>query len=229
LASLKGKAEQESKFPNRDEQANSFRISLRQIPGICASRNLHRKEEYTLRHINVIPRRRLFAFCRIMSGAGMLCVLLGMGTPEVKPDWATGFYLIAAEASTAAALPQPSNSQQVVQYSNRFLQDPDAEPARFLLLGKRPDVPLELAMLPKYTAQGGNGLPELQIELTKDSARALEVLTREHLGQEVAFVVDGEPITIHKIRSVISGGRFVLSRCTDTACQYIYGRLKAEQ
>jgi hypothetical protein len=41
----------------------------------------------------------------------------------------------------------------------------------------------------------------------------------------VVFVLDDEPVTLHKIRSVITGGQFRISRCTDTACQYIYGRL----
>jgi preprotein translocase subunit SecD len=65
----------------------------------------------------------------------------------------------------------------------------------------------------------------LWLELTPEAGSKLEKLTREHLGGRVAFVIDGEPVTLHKIRSVITGGQFRLSRCTDTACQYIYGRL----
>ena len=63
------------------------------------------------------------------------------------------------------------------------------------------------------------------VELTPEAARQLEKLSREHLGERVAFVIEGEPVTIHRIRSVISDGKFRLSRCTDKACQYIYGRL----
>ncbi len=181
-----------------------------------------------MRHIEGIRKRQFMTLWKLLAGIAMASLLLGMGASDVRSDWRTGFYLIAGDAPSAAALPQPNSSQQIVQYSNRFLQDPDSEPSRYLLLPAKPDVPLKLAKLPEYTEKGANGLPELQIELTLDAARALEALTREHLGQTVAFVVDGEPITIHKIRSVITGGRFVLSRCTDTACQYIYGRLKAE-
>ena len=65
----------------------------------------------------------------------------------------------------------------------------------------------------------------MRLELSLDAAGKLEKLTREHLGGRVAFVIDGEPVTLHKIRSVITGGQFRLSRCTDTACRYIYGRL----
>jgi preprotein translocase subunit SecD len=76
--------------------------------------------------------------------------------------------------------------------------------------------------------EGQNGFPELRLELRAEAARRLETLTREHLGGRVAFVIDGEPVTLHKIRSVITGGQFRLSRCTDTACQYVYGRLVAK-
>jgi preprotein translocase subunit SecD len=181
-----------------------------------------------LKNTERIRNRQILTAWKLVVCITIICILSGMGTADVEPKWQTGFYLVIGEAPSAAALPQPNSSQQVMQYSNRFLLDPDSEPSRYLLLASRPDVPLKLVKSPEYTPKGANGFPELQMELTADAARALETLTRKHLGQEVAFVVDGEPVTIHKIRSAITGGRFVLSRCTDTACQYIYGRLKTE-
>jgi len=136
-----------------------------------------------------------------------------------------GFYLIAAEADSAAALPTPSAGQQVVLYDYKFLQVTERGKPRYLLLPKNADVPLILASNPELQKKGANGFPELRLELTPEAAGMLERLTREHLGGKVAFMIDGEPVTIHKIRSVITGGQFHLSRCTDTACQYIYGRL----
>jgi preprotein translocase subunit SecD len=141
----------------------------------------------------------------------------------------TGFYLIAAEAATPDALPAPSNKQQVVRYDYKFLRNTDSTQPRYLLLPRKPDVLLILAKAPELNQKGENGFPEIRLELTPEAARDLEKLTREHLGQQVSFMLDGEPITIHKIRSVISDGQFRLSRCTDTACQYIYGRLKSNQ
>jgi preprotein translocase subunit SecD len=136
-----------------------------------------------------------------------------------------GFYLIAAEADGASALPAASSEQQVVYYDYKFLQATERGKPRYLLLSKTADVPLILAGKPELQQKGENGFPELRLELTPEAAIKLEKLTREHLGGKVAFVIDGEPVTIHKIRSVITGGQFRLSRCTDTACQYIYGRL----
>ena len=136
-----------------------------------------------------------------------------------------GFYLVVAEAESAAALPAASVEQQVVRYDYKYLRENERGDPRYLLLPKTADVPLMLARTPELQKKGGNGFPELRLELTPEASSKLEKLTREHLGGKVVFVLDGEPVTLHKIRSVITGGQFRLSRCTDTACQYIYGRL----
>jgi preprotein translocase subunit SecD len=136
-----------------------------------------------------------------------------------------GFYLVAAEAETAAALPAASGEQRVVRYDYKYLRETERAQPLYLLLPKTADVQLVLAKAPELRAKGENGFPEMWLELTPEAGSKLEKLTREHLGGRVAFVIDGEPVTLHKIRSVITGGQFRLSRCTDTACQYIYGRL----
>jgi preprotein translocase subunit SecD len=137
----------------------------------------------------------------------------------------TGFYLVAAEADSAAALPAAGVEQQVVLYDYKFLRKSERGKIRYFLLPKIADVPLILATKPELQEKGENGFPELRLELTNEAAKSLERLTREHLGGIVVFMIDGEPVTFSKIRSVITGGQFRLSRCTDTACQYIYGRL----
>ncbi len=137
----------------------------------------------------------------------------------------TGFYLVAAEAESAAALPAAGSEQRVVRYDYKYLRDAERGQPLYLLLAKTADVPLVLAKAPELRGKGENGFPELRLELTSEAASKLEKLTRDHLGGRVAFVIDGEPVTLHKIRSAITGGQFRLSRCTDTACQFIYGRL----
>ena len=163
------------------------------------------------------------------AGIGVLfgCMLLSpcSAGAEGGEKGHAGFYLVAAEAASVAGLPAPASEQQVVRYDYKFLRDAGRVEARYLLLPKRADVPLVLAKAPELEEKGENGFPELRLELTPEAARSLEKLSREHLGQRVAFVIDGEPVTTHKIRSVITDGQFRLSRCTDKACQYIYGRL----
>jgi preprotein translocase subunit SecD len=140
-----------------------------------------------------------------------------------------GFYLVAAEADSVVKLPAPSTEQRLVRYDYKFLRDTERGKPLYLLLPKNADVSLMLSKTPELKDKGENGFPELRLELTPEAANKLEKLTREHLGGKVAFVIDGEPVTLHKIRSIITGGQFRLSRCTDTACQYIYGRLVEKQ
>ena len=136
-----------------------------------------------------------------------------------------GFYLVLAEADSSAVLPAARTDQQIVRYDYRFLRNAEGNKPTYFLLSKIADVPLTLSKTPELQEKGENGFPELRLELTSEAASNLEKLTREHLGGKVVFMIDGEPVTLHKIRSVITGGQFRLSRCTDTACQYIYGRL----
>lgn len=166
----------------------------------------------------------------IAVGAVLACVLLGLSSMEAadQKERQTGFYLVAAEAESASALPVAKDGQRVVRYDYRHLRERERGQPLYLLLPKVADVPLVLAKAPALLKEGENGFPELRLELTAEAARRLETLTREHLGGRVAFVIDGEPVTLHKIRSVITGGQFRLSRCTDTACQYLYGRLVAK-
>ncbi len=164
---------------------------------------------------------------RVAVGVVLACVLLGLGNLEAADlqQRQAGFYLVAAEAESASALPAAKDDQRVVRYDYRHLREGERGQPLYLLLPKVADVPLVLAKAPELLKEGKNGFPELRLELTAQAASRLETLTREHVGGRVAFVIDGEPVTLHKIRSVITGGRFRLSRCTDTACQYIYGRL----
>jgi preprotein translocase subunit SecD len=173
---------------------------------------------------------RAMAGSRMGIGVVIWCMLIlatfaGIKCGQIRQ---TGFYLIATEAATPTALPAPNNEQQVIRYDYKFLRNTDSTQARYLLLPRKPDVALELAKAPELNQKGENGFPDIRLELTTEAARSLEKLTREHLGQHVLFMLDGEPVTIHKIRSVISDGQFRLSRCTDTACQYIYVRLKSK-
>jgi hypothetical protein len=160
----------------------------------------------------------------LISCALMSVVAQAASQPEKHP---AGFYLIAAQAASAEALPRPTAEQQIARYDAKFLVPSERTPAKYLLLPRHPDVELKLAKAPDLE-KGENGFPELRLELTTQAAANLEKLSREHLGQTVSLLIDGEPITIHKIRSVITGAQFRLSRCTDNACEYIRGRLVAE-
>jgi preprotein translocase subunit SecD len=165
-----------------------------------------------------------------MSQAMVLACMLAAAITEgadQPENHQAGFYLVAAEAASAEALPTPTAEQQIVRYDEEFLRHSERKPPRYFLLPRRPDVVLKLAK-PPAIEKSPNGFAGLRLELTKEAAGDLERVSREHLGQLVSLVVDGEVLTVHKIRTVITGGQFRLSRCTDNACEYILGRLTAE-
>ena len=163
------------------------------------------------------------------AGTVLLGVALGAGGVSLqaaaqKRHKQTGFYLVLAESSAAQTLPLPTSEQQILGYDYRFLRTEEREAVKYLRLARRPDVALLLRRPPQRQI-GEGGRTELLLEVTEDAAAALARLTERHLGQQVAFVIDGEVVSTHKIRSVISDGKFRMSRCTDNACEYIYGRL----
>jgi preprotein translocase subunit SecD len=141
-----------------------------------------------------------------------------------EPEAQTGLYLVLAEALAAEHLAPPSKDQQVVRFDYEFLREDEREPPKYLLLANRPDVPLALAKPPEKK-KGNEGRPELFLELTKEAAADLAKVTRANVGNQVAFLVDGEVVSTHTIREAITGGQFRVSRCTDNACEFIYARL----
>jgi hypothetical protein len=144
---------------------------------------------------------------------------------EVSQKHQTGFSIVAAEADSISLLPAARDDQQIVRYDYKYLLKSERGKPRYLLLPITVDVPLLLTGTPELIDKGQNGFPELLFELTPEKSKKLEKLTSEHLGGKVAFIIDGEPVTLHKIRSSITGGQFQLTRCTDTACRIIYTRL----
>ena len=153
-------------------------------------------------------------------GVAVTCASAGGQEREAQ----AGFYLVLAEGPTADALPQPTSVQRVVRYDYGFLLPEERQPAKYLLLAKDPDVALLLTKLPEKQ-KGSSGRTELLFEASEQAAAALAKLTQEHLGQQVAFAIGADVVSTHTIRSVISDGKFRMSRCTDNACEYIYGRL----
>jgi len=52
-----------------------------------------------------------------------------------------------------------------------------------------------------------------------------EAFTRAHQGGRMAMVIDGEIVTLHKVRSVITDGKVQITRCTDNACEVLRSKL----
>jgi hypothetical protein len=115
--------------------------------------------------------------------------------------------------------------QAVLAYDRRKYSDaPPNEPLTYVAIDRRDYVPLIIEGKPEVK-RDAQDKSVLTVSLARKNAARAEAFTRAHLGGRIAIVVDGEIVTLHKIRSVITGGRVQVTRCTDNACEVIRSKL----
>ena len=115
-------------------------------------------------------------------------------------------------------------SQVTLVYDRKYSEADRDGPPKYITLDTSFFVPLKLAGPPE-AAKDDRGWTLLRVKLAPEHAKTLEVFTRDHLGGNVAIVINGEIITMHKVRSVITGGAVQITRCGDDACQVLRRKL----
>lgn len=136
-----------------------------------------------------------------------------------------GAYLVLREAPTPQDANTNSPTQGVLVYDRRKYSDaPPDEPLAYVAIDLTDFVPLIIEGTPEMQ-KDGRGFSKLTVSLARQNADKLEAFTRSHLGGRIALVIDGQIITLHKIRSVVTGGKLQITRCTDNACQAIRAKL----
>ncbi len=147
-------------------------------------------------------------------------------TPAKKlPD---GVYAVLREGTKEKDVLPLKDGEALAVHRHRYLKDGDKEPPRFLVVRPAPDVPLDLAAAPKAD-KDGDEVVRILLKLRPKAAAALERLTRDQLGRQVAIVVGGEVVTAHKVRTVIKGGEAQISSCTPGAAGYLLKQLQARK
>jgi hypothetical protein len=131
-----------------------------------------------------------------------------------------GLYKVLADPAREEAPP-------AVRYDPRLADPATNDQVRWVTLDTTDYVPLVLTGPPHAVAQP-DGRLLLEIALAKDHVATLEGFTRRNLGGRAAVVIDGAPVTIHKIRSVVTGGKMKITRCTDRACERLMTKLVEE-
>lgn len=136
-----------------------------------------------------------------------------------------GAYLLLREASTAQEARVDGVSQIVLTYDRqKYGEATTNQPLSYVSIDPKDFVPLIIEGSPNMT-KDGQGKSILSVSLTHASAEKAEAFTRAHLGGKIAMVVDGEIVTLHKIRSVVTGGKLQITRCQDNACEVIRAKL----
>jgi hypothetical protein len=145
-------------------------------------------------------------------------------SPAAQP-LENGAYLIIREAPTPQDARVEGVPHVVIAYDRRKYGDaPPSEPLTYVAIDTRDYVPLVIEGTPEMISNG-QGKSVLTVSLARKNAERAEAFTRAHLGGRIAMVVDREIVTLHKIRSVITGGKVQITRCTDNACEVIRSKL----
>ncbi|MDX1406765.1 MAG: hypothetical protein R3330_01495 [Saprospiraceae bacterium] len=154
--------------------------------------------------------RRLAVVC------GLLCLAFALrGQADQLPD---GVYPVVNAYQQDPAI--SDSSTRVISYNYRIV-DSTAQSDRFLEVVVKDYAPLHLDRAPERVRQADDR-SHLFLTLDRRAGRQLKRLTRKYAGGRVAMVIGGEAVTMHKIRTPITGGRLQITRCTDDACNYLF-------
>jgi preprotein translocase subunit SecD len=74
-----------------------------------------------------------------------------------------------------------------------------------------PEVALDARDVARAWPETQGGDPVVGIYLTEDGALALARLTTEHVGERIAFLLDGEVVSTPRIMAAITGGRALIA------------------
>jgi preprotein translocase subunit SecD len=145
-----------------------------------------------------------------------------MEAPRAKlPD---GVYAVRRDSvQEKDVLPLQDDEALVV---NRHRYQDESEPAAHVVVRATPDVVLDLARAPEAVTEGGE-VVRILLKLRPDAATALERLTSDPQCRQVAIVLGGEVVTMHKVREAIRGGDVQITSCAPGAAGYLLDQLRA--
>jgi len=145
-------------------------------------------------------------------------------TPAAPPKLAKGVYAVLRESLREKEVLPLKDGETLLVHRARYLKKDDKEPPRYVVVRSTPDVALDLVGAPKAVKEGDE-VVRILLKLAPRAATALEDLTSKRVGGQVAIVIGGEVVTMHKIRGVIRGGDVQISSCTPGAAGYLLEQL----
>ena len=131
---------------------------------------------------------------------------------------------VIREAATREEAQGGDTRCAVLPYDNKYTDSEPGETLRYVAIDPVSFVPLILEGAPD-ARKDRDVKTILSVTLKNEYIKTLEDFTRAQLGGKIAILLDGELVTLHKVRSVISDGKFQVTRCTDNACEVLRARL----
>jgi len=139
---------------------------------------------------------------------------------------ADGIYAILREGLQEMNLLPLKPGERLLTDTHPYLNKDEKEAPRFLVLQSVADVELDLAHDPTAVKEGDK-VVRILLELEPKAATALERLTNRPDGRQLAIVLGGEVVTVHKIRDTIRGGKVQITSCAGGAADYLFNQLQA--
>ncbi len=150
------------------------------------------------------------------------------GDSARTPAIANGLYLVQRWTTQKADLLPLLEGEMLVEHDPRRIEPESQDPVLYVTIGTGERVLFEkLRSIDPVTQDDGR--INLQVTLSRASADRLEALSRQYLGRQVATVIDGRALTLHKVRSIIRNGQLQITRCTDDGCRVILQQLRGDR
>lgn len=143
-------------------------------------------------------------------------------SPKIKVK--DGLYLISKVDTNSNQLSKLSKNETVVFFSKMFEEFNDGNYQR-IIIDTTDYVPLELQKAPT-TEQQTENKKKLLLSLTDKSSEKLKSFTTKNVLKHVVIVIDGEVLTMHKIKEPLTSGLLQITRCNDNACEKLFIKLK---
>jgi preprotein translocase subunit SecD len=137
-----------------------------------------------------------------------------------------GVYAVLRESAMEKDVLPLRDKEALIVQRHRYLKDGDKAPPRFLVIRPTPDVRLELDGPPKAEKEAGM-VTRILLKLRPAAAADLERLTAANLDKQVAIVLGGEVVTVHRIREAIKGGEVQITNCAAGAADFLLEQLQA--
>lgn len=125
--------------------------------------------------------------------------------------------MVAQTGNASTTFDSLNYNRQVVKYNSAF-SDYAPDGINRVSVFTNEFVPFELAKKPELSQLGADK-SALNITMTAEASAQLEVFSRNRIMKEVALIIDGEALTMNKIRATITGGQLQLTRCSDNVCE----------
>jgi preprotein translocase subunit SecD len=141
---------------------------------------------------------------------------------------ADGVYAVLRSGDKEKDLLPLKDGESMTIDRQRYQKVDGKEPPRYLVVHAAPEVKLELAAEPKAD-KDGDDVVRIFLKLQPKSAAALEKLTRDRQYKQLAIVLDGEVVTVHKIREPIPNGDVQITSCSPGGATYLMKQLQAHR